>query len=189
MQAKLFRSAIVPKGPATRRGNKEDWAVELDKIQELMRIFSASDVAELEIEEEGRRIVLKKQAAYIPVAMHPAQMAPAPLPTTTVITTENGGPHVVVQAEESPPDQEGHITINSPMVGVFYTAPSPGEPPFVGPGDTISVGQTVCIVEAMKLMNEVTAKEPVKILRVLVENGEPVEFDQPLFLVEALNPA
>jgi acetyl-CoA carboxylase biotin carboxyl carrier protein len=73
------------------------------------------------------------------------------------------------------------------MVGVFYAAPAPGEPPFVQPGDTIEAGQTVCIVEAMKLMNEVGAKVPCVIEQVLVENAEPVEFGQPLFSVRPLD--
>ncbi|NLT61310.1 MAG: acetyl-CoA carboxylase biotin carboxyl carrier protein, partial [Candidatus Hydrogenedentes bacterium] len=83
------------------------------------------------------------------------------------------------------PDDE-LITIDSPMVGVFYAAPAPDKPPFVKPGDAVQEQQTVCIVEAMKLMNEVTAQFPARIVKVLVENGEPVEFGQPLFAVEPL---
>ncbi|MBN2311119.1 MAG: hypothetical protein JXR94_19235, partial [Candidatus Hydrogenedentes bacterium] len=82
--------------------------------------------------------------------------------------------------------EDGLQTIDSPMVGVFYVAPSPGAPPFVEPGSTVAADDTVCIVEAMKLMNEVTAKFPAEIVRVLVENGEPVEFSQPLFAVRPL---
>ncbi|HPO31198.1 MAG TPA: acetyl-CoA carboxylase biotin carboxyl carrier protein, partial [Candidatus Hydrogenedentes bacterium] len=88
--------------------------------------------------------------------------------------------------EESPRLEEGLITIDSPMVGTFYDAPGPGEPPFVQPGDTVDAGQVVCIVEAMKIMNEVTAKVPAIVEQVLVRNGEPVEYGQPLFAVRPL---
>ena len=146
-------------------------SVDLTQLEELIRLLEESQLSEIEIEEDGRKIRVQKvpvQAMAMPV------VAPAP-------------------AEESPPAAEdedalaeGIETINSPMVGTFYSAPAPGEPAFVKPGDRIDEGATVCIVEAMKLMNEVAAKTPCVIDRVLVENGQPIEFGQPLFAIQAL---
>lgn len=158
--------------------------MDLERLRELIRIFETSGLSELElIEEDGRRICLKKpsaqQAAHAPIPLlaphHVAPVAPA---------AASHAPHAAEPPSE--PEEEFVHTIDSPMVGTFYTAPSPGDPPFVRVGDTVEENQTVCIVEAMKLMNEVTAKEPVIIERILVENGEPVEFGQPLFAVRPL---
>lgn len=167
--------------------------MDLDKIRELIRIFEAADISEIEIEEEEGRILLKK-AKPAPVVVpqthiSPSAAPPAPSPAETgesmrsSLPTEPAGEDLSELAPEEDADLE---TIDAPMVGVFYAAPAPGEPPFVKLGDTIDAGETVCIVEAMKLMNEVTAKAPVIIERILVENAEPVEFGQPLFAVRPL---
>jgi acetyl-CoA carboxylase biotin carboxyl carrier protein len=165
----------------------EDWQVDLDKLQELIRIFEASELSEIEIEEGGRRMRLKKPR---PIVSYGGQMVPMPPPDvrgTQVVLHE-----AVASVPSSVParpekEAEKAITIDSPMVGVFYVAPAPGEPPFLNPGDTVDEGQTVCIVEAMKLMNEVTAKFPCVVEKVLVENGEPVEYGQPLFVVRPID--
>ncbi|MCP4644596.1 MAG: acetyl-CoA carboxylase biotin carboxyl carrier protein [bacterium] len=156
--------------------------MDLDKLQELIRIFERSDLSEIEVEEEGRRVRLRKPTMETvvqqPVHVSPVERFAAP----TLTVEQKAGPAM-------PPDEEKDdslATINSPMVGVFYEAPAPGEPPFVRPGDTIAVDKTLCIVEAMKLMNEVTAKFPGEIVDILVENGEPVEYDQPLFTIRPL---
>jgi oxaloacetate decarboxylase (Na+ extruding) subunit alpha len=162
--------------------------VDLDQLQDLIRIFEASGLAEIEMEEEGRKICLRKpcavpQAAPIPLVQQP-MVHPAP-----VVMAPGAAAPMTTPAEQAPeqPDTSAMATIDSPMVGVFYAAPAPGEDPFVKAGDRISVDQTVCIVEAMKLMNEVTAKESAVIDRVLVENGEPVEYGQPLFAIRPLD--
>jgi acetyl-CoA carboxylase biotin carboxyl carrier protein len=106
---------------------------------------------------------------HVPVAAAAAPaLAAAPAAAATPAEAESALPH-------------GSYTIDSPMVGTFYAAATPGDPPFVLPGATVGVEQTVCIVEAMKIMNEVTSKEACIIEKVLVENGQPVEFGQPLF--------
>ena len=155
--------------------------MELDQLRDLMRLFEESSLHEIEVEEEGRRICLKKQppmqsatytlpASATPVpAMQPAAPAPAPAAQPA--------------AEPEVDEHAGLPTIDSPMVGTFYSSPSPGEPPFVQAGDIVDENQAVCIVEAMKLMNEVAAKFQAEIVKILVENGEPVEFGQPLFVV------
>lgn len=149
--------------------------MDLKEIKELISLLESSKLSELEIEEEGRRIRLTRQTETVmaTVPMAPA-MAPAAVPATPAATE---APREKTLADE------GLITVDSPMVGTFYSSPSPGEPTFVEPGDTVTVDQTICIVEAMKIMNEVAAKVAGKIERVLVENGEPIEFGQPLFAI------
>lgn len=161
--------------------------MELDKLRELIEIFQSSELSEIEVEEEGRRVRLSKAA---PVAL-PA-VAQTPAATTPVNPLPASPPPYPTAGPQSPPAaaepvlEEGVQTIDSPMVGVFYASPSPGDPPYVKPGDTVEENQTVCIVEAMKLMNEVSAKFRCEIVHVLVENGEPVEYNQPLFAVKLL---
>jgi acetyl-CoA carboxylase biotin carboxyl carrier protein len=120
-----------------------------------------------------------QKAQPIPPAFQPYPYAGPPLEQpSTVILAEVPETAPVAEPEDLLP------TIDSPMVGTFYSAPAPGEDIFINVGDSVEEGQTVCIVEAMKLMNEVGAKLACKIVKVLVENGEPVEFGQPLFAVE-----
>ncbi len=152
----------------------------IKELEELMRIFEASSLSEIEIEEDGRRMRLQK-AQPIQPAFQPYPYAGPPL--------EQPGAVILAEAPEAAPVAEPEPedvlpTIDSPMVGTFYSAPAPGEDLFIKVGDSVEEGQTVCIVEAMKLMNEVGAKLACKIVKVLVENGEPVEFGQPLFAVE-----
>jgi acetyl-CoA carboxylase biotin carboxyl carrier protein len=163
--------------------------MELEKLQELIRLFESSSISELEIEEEGKRITLRKpQPAYTSM---PTYITHAPAPQQPAAPVfENKSP-LASQSPPEPakaptPEEEGLETIDSPMVGVFYAAPAPGEAPFVKPGDTIEDNQTLCVVEAMKLMNEVTAKFRALIVKVLVENGEAVEFGQPMFAVRRI---
>ena len=162
--------------------------MDLDKLRELIGLFETSDLSEIEIEEEGRRIRLTKggQQQHIMHAPHhvithmpsvsPLPVAPVPAPAAPAAAPPSA-PEVEAEVDES------LVTIESPMVGVFYASPAPGEPPFIKAGDTVEENQTVCIVEAMKLMNEVTAKFKCQVVQVLVENGEPVEYNQPLFAV------
>jgi acetyl-CoA carboxylase biotin carboxyl carrier protein len=162
--------------------------VDLKEVRELIKILEKSGLSELEIEEEGRRIRLSKgqPAAAAPAMsymMNPALEAPAMMPVTMPDQTAQAA---VPVSEEQAALDEGLITINSPMVGTYYACPAPGEPPFVLPGDTVEADQAVCIVEAMKIMNEVSTKEAGVIEKILVENAEPVEFGQPLFAVRPL---
>jgi oxaloacetate decarboxylase (Na+ extruding) subunit alpha len=163
----------------------EEKTLDLDKLRELIRIFEASGLSEIEIQEEdGRRIALKKPAAHHPAHAPLSLMAPPVAHAAAAPASASGAPGAAPQPVE--PEEEYLHTIDSPMVGTFYGAPAPGEPSFVNVGDTVEENQTVCIVEAMKLMNEVTAKEACVIEKALVENGEPVEFGQPLFAVRPL---
>jgi acetyl-CoA carboxylase biotin carboxyl carrier protein len=160
--------------------------VDLDKLQELIHIFEDSDLAEIEVEEDGRRVRLRKHRPETETVAQPAITVNPPPPAAYQVAAPPPQPVVGPTPPEPEPEANGVTTIDSPMVGVFYAAPAPGKPPFVKPGDKVAKDKTLCIVEAMKLMNEVTAKSAVEIVRVLVENGEPVEFGQPLFSVRPL---
>ena len=143
-----------------------------EEIRELIRIVEESGIAELEVTEGRRSIRISKGvSAAASVAPHPASFAPPPAP-----------------AAEAGPDEEKLASnlkqITSPMVGTFYRAPAPGSEPFADIGQSVAAGQTVCIVEAMKLMNELGSDYSGVVRKILVENAQPVEYGQPLFLVE-----
>ncbi len=147
--------------------------MDLRKLKTLIDLVSESNISELEITEaEGKvRIVKAGVAAYAGPA--PGALAPAPPAAAATLPA----------AAEAPPPPEGKV-IKSPMVGTFYRSASPGSKPFSELGDTIKIGQPVCIIEAMKIMNEIESDCDGKILRILCENGQAVEFGQPLFSVE-----
>lgn len=147
-----------------------------DEIRELIRIVEESEIEEIEISQWGKKIRISKRAA--PAAGHvihaPAVHAAAPsLPAAD--KKEEGA--------SAAADTAGLVPIPSPMVGTFYVAPAPDADPYVKVGDHISKGTVVCIVEAMKLMNEIRAEVNGRLVKVLVENGQPVEYGQTLFLL------
>ncbi len=142
--------------------------MDLEKLNELMEFMKTNELCELEIEEEGQRVKLKKFSGEHPVILPQGNTAPAPAESAQAPASKH----------------EGAIEIKSPMVGTFYRSPSPGAKSFVDVGEEIRPGDVVCIIEAMKLMNEIKAEIGGKIVEILVENGEPVEFGQPLFLVK-----
>ncbi|MBI2424470.1 MAG: acetyl-CoA carboxylase biotin carboxyl carrier protein [Candidatus Hydrogenedentes bacterium] len=144
----------------------------------MIKILEDSGLSEIEVEEEGRRIRLSKPAPGI------IQMAPQMQHYAAAPAAAKPEPETV--QEPSFADQ-GLFTIDSPMVGTFYQSPAPGEPPFILPGDQVAKEQTVCIVEAMKIMNEVASKTAGVIVRILVENGDPVEYGQPLFALRPIS--
>src|SRR3984893_694191 len=137
---------------------------------EIVELAVAHDLAELEVEAGGMRGRVVRRHAE--AAARPAAAAP---PTALA----QAAPAVAAAAA-------GTVTIEAPMVGTFYRSPSPEAPPFVSEGDTIKEGQTLCVIEAMKLMNEIDAKLGGRIVKVLVDNAQPVQFGQPLFLLEPL---
>ena len=150
--------------------------MDFKELKELIEIFEGTDLSEIEIEEDGRRMRLQKVRGNVSI------MSSLPvMPETPAMPVSTGQP-----ARTEPEEVKYANTIDSPMVGTFYSAPAPGEPPFVKEGDQVSDGTTVCIVEAMKLMNEVGAKSNCVIEKILVENGEPVEYGQPLFAIRKL---
>ena len=148
--------------------------MDLRKLKKLIDLVQESGIAELEITEgeEKVRIMRVGQGATTMVAM--PQAAPAPAPAAPVAA--------VAPAPAVPEKVEGHI-VKSPMVGTFYRAPSPGAKAFVELGDKVSPGDTLCIIEAMKLLNEIEADQSGVIKAILVESGQAVEFGQPLFII------
>ncbi len=148
-----------------------------DEIKELISIFDESDLTRLKINDNDFSITLEKGGVA------PASPAPAAIPAPTPAAT----PAPVAETTETPAVSGGTgDTIDSPMVGTFYVAPSPGAAPFVKVGDKVSKGQTIGIVEAMKIMNEIEAEFDCVIKQKLVEDGQPVEYGTPLFEVEKI---
>jgi acetyl-CoA carboxylase biotin carboxyl carrier protein len=146
--------------------------MDLRKLKTLIDLVSESNVSELEITEaDGKVRIVKQGAAPVAYAM-PVAAAPAPVAAA---------PAAPVVVEE--PVETGHV-VKSPMVGTFYRSSSPGAKSFAEVGDVVKSGQPVCIIEAMKIMNEIEADQDGTITKILVENGQPVEYGQPLFVLE-----
>jgi len=145
------------------------------EIKELIEIFDESNLTKLSIKENEFKIELDK-TSQVTIATQTPVAQPAPAQTTTTPT--------ISEAPQAPANDENVDYIKSPMVGTFYQAPSPESPAYVKVGDKVKAGQTVCIVEAMKIMNEITAEFDCEILEILVEDGQAVEFDTPLFKVK-----
>ncbi len=154
--------------------------MDLNLIKKLVKIVDTSEITDLEVEENGLKIKVAKKIRNFKSEGQPQVIigqSPAALETTPK----------VVPDEKAVVSSEPHIDqheIKSPIVGTFYRAPAPDADPYVQVGDTISPGSVLCIVEAMKLMNEIESDIGGKIIKILVENGRPVEYNQPLFLIQ-----
>lgn len=163
--------------------------MDFKQIQELIKIVNRSNIGELSIEEGDFKIVIKQKEEPAPVysAGTPVQsyLPPAvPLSSPALQSAAAGTSAVVSEAAATNKQADNLITIKSPMIGTFYRSSSPDKPAFVNIGDEIAVGKTVCIIEAMKLFNEIESEVKGTLVKVLVEDATPVEYDQPLFLVE-----
>lgn len=150
--------------------------MDIRKVKKLIELLEESGIAEIEIKEGEESVRISRHGTSAPAPMMqqyaPAPMA-APAPVAAAAATEE-------PAEDALPS--GHI-LKSPMVGTYYSCPSPDAPPFAKIGDTVSEGDTLCIVEAMKILNQIEADKSGVIKAVLVENGQPIEFGQPLFVI------
>lgn len=156
--------------------------MDLRKLKTLIDLVSESGVAELEITEGDDRVKIVNRVGAAPVAA----AAPAVIATPVVASAAPAAapaPAVAAEPTAAPVAAEDTRTINSPMVGTFYRAPSPGAKPFADVGQKVKAGDTVCIIEAMKLLNEIETEYDGVIKEILVENGQPVEFGQPLFVI------
>ena len=149
--------------------------MDIRKVKKLIELLEESDVAEIEI-HEGEESVRISRASTAVVAPMAAPVAAAPMAAPAPAAAP-------VAAPAAEPEIQGHA-VRSPMVGTFYSAPSPEASAFVKEGDTVSAGQTLCIIEAMKILNQIESDKAGKVTKILVENGQPVEFDQPLFIIE-----
>jgi acetyl-CoA carboxylase biotin carboxyl carrier protein len=150
--------------------------MDLRKLKTLIELVETSGIAELEIQEGEERVRITRANAA-PAGPQPMTTHAIPYPGAATATPVAGPPVVAPPAEP-----EGH-QVKSPMVGTFYRSATPGSTPFVEIGDTVEEGATLCIIEAMKLMNEIEADKAGVIKAILTENGQPVEFGQPLFLI------
>lgn len=163
--------------------------MELKQIQELIKAVNKSEISELSIKDGDFEITIKhtNSSNEQPQVVTVQAAAPAPQPQPQQVSAPQPAtapaPQAAPPAEEKTSD-DNYITVKSPMIGTFYRSPKPGEPPFINVGDTITTGQHICIIEAMKLFNEIESEVDGKIVKVLVEDASPVEYDQPLFLVE-----
>ncbi|MBY0244746.1 MAG: acetyl-CoA carboxylase biotin carboxyl carrier protein [Sphingobacteriaceae bacterium] len=160
--------------------------MDIKQIQELIRFVSKSGVNEVSIEQEHFKITIKTNEAptYVQATI-PAVSAPV-APAVSAPAAPIASPSAPAAAAPSVDENANYITIKSPMIGTFYRSASPDKPPFVNVGDEIAVGKTLCVVEAMKLFNEIESEMACRIVKILVENSSPIEYDQPLFLVEAI---
>jgi acetyl-CoA carboxylase biotin carboxyl carrier protein len=155
--------------------------MDFSEIKRLVKLVENSDIEKLEIQDKDFQISITKgsdtPSSFMPaITTHPAnQPAPPPQYESKVV-------EAII--ESGPKKSENTIEIVAPMVGTFYSAPSPDAEPYAKEGDEIHPGKILCIVEAMKLMNEIESEISGRIVKVLVENGQPVEYDQPLFLIE-----
>lgn len=149
--------------------------MDLNKLKTLIELVSESSVSELEITEaEGKIRIVKGGAA--PVA---APAAYAPPPVQVIAPASAPAP----EPQDAPPQESGFV-VKAPMVGTFYRASSPGASPFIEVGQSVKEGDTLCIIEAMKILNEIECEKSGTVTKVLVENGQPVEYGQPLFVIE-----
>ena len=141
--------------------------MELGEIKELVALLKDTDITELQIEKDGTKFKIKREKHYGHLEIHP------PLHVEKRI------------AQERPPEVEGKLfTVTSPIIGTFYRSPSPEAEAYVEVGAKVKKGQVLCIIEAMKLMNEIESEIDGVVMRILIENGHPVEYGEPLFLIE-----
>lgn len=160
--------------------------MDIKEIQDLIKFVSKSGVSEVELESKGFKLVIKTGKGETPVyGAAPVPVAQPVIPQ--VIQTQQPANVPAVEPQKQAPtsgDESKYITIKSPMIGTFYRRPAPDKPLFVNVGDNIKPGSVLCIIEAMKLFNEIEAEISGKIVKILVDDASPVEYDQPLFLVD-----
>lgn len=170
----------------------------LNEIQDLIKFVAKSGVCEVEIEQKDFKITIKsegpkskkkkeEQTFVIPQGMMPQMQAPQPVQQAPAPQPQQQQAPAPAQdnANDAPAEDDSkYVTIKSPMIGTFYRSSSPDKPPFVSVGDSIKEGDVICIVEAMKLFNEIESEITGKIVKVLADDASPVEYDQPLFLVD-----
>lgn len=154
--------------------------LDINKIARLLKVVSESDIAEIEIKEGEEQIKITRATAAVAPVVQPVAVAPA-APAVVAPVAPASAP--VAAAPAPAAEETGHV-MKSPMVGTFYRSANPEAPAFTEVGKTVKEGDTVCIIEAMKMMNQIAADKSGTIKKILVENGATVEFDQPLFIIE-----
>ncbi len=150
--------------------------MDIRKVKKLIELLEESDVAEIEIHEGEESVRISRTSGVVAAPlMTAAAPAVAPAPAAASPTSGDSG-------SAEPEEPAGHL-IRSPMVGTFYRAPSPGARPFVEEGQSVADGETLCIIEAMKILNQIESDTAGKVVEILVENGQPVEYNEPLFVI------
>lgn len=154
--------------------------LDINKIARLLKVVSESDIAEIEIKEGEEQIKITRATAAVAPVVQPVAVAPV-APAVVAPAAPASAPAAAAPALAA--EETGHV-MKSPMVGTFYRSANPEAPAFTEVGKTVKEGDTVCIIEAMKMMNQIAADKSGTIKKILVENGATVEFDQPLFIIE-----
>lgn len=157
--------------------------MDLNLIKKLVKILETSEVTDIEIEENGTKIKVAKKVRVAPAVQ---TISAVPSQTSSVSVQQKEEPKPVEKKTDEESSDSNLHTVRSPIVGTFYRAPAPDADPYVQVGDVVSVGTVLCIVEAMKLMNEIESDVNGKVVKILVENGKPVEYNQPLFLIQPM---
>jgi acetyl-CoA carboxylase biotin carboxyl carrier protein len=161
--------------------------MDFKQIQELIRLINKSNIGELTVEEKGFKITIKQKQEQVQQFVSSPVYAQAPALASSVPAANTSSAPVAEKAKPvAEPVASNLITIKSPMIGTFYRRASPDKPLFVEVGDEITPGKVVCIIEAMKLFNEIESEISGKIVKILADDASPVEYDQPLYLVEPL---
>lgn len=155
--------------------------MDLRKIKTLIELVEQSGISELEVREGEESVRISRQTA--PVQYIASATAPAALPAAAPVAAAPAAPAAAPAAPAEAPKPSGHV-VRAPMVGTFYRSPSPNAKSFVEVGQTVKVGQTLCIIEAMKMLNQIESDRAGVVVDILVDNERPVEFDQPLFVIE-----
>lgn len=161
--------------------------MDFKQIQELIKMINKSNIGEVTIEEKGFKVTIKQKeepAQHVFAAPVHQAVAPQHTPASLPPAASSASSTPVEKSKAAEPAADNYITIKSPMIGTFYRSQSPGKPSFVEVGDEVTAGKVVCIIEAMKLFNEIESEVKGRIVKVLAEDATPVEYDQPLFLVE-----
>lgn len=192
------RKEQIDANAAARRGRTRSSAeqptdqpgasVNMEELRELIALLQDNGLAELELERENFRVRLRRESAFAPAAYHvepvssnPSAQSVAPVAASSASPPHHPGAQATTAASE---DQDLHI-IPSPIVGTFYRSPSPNAEPFIKIGSNVEAETVVCIIEAMKLMNEIQAEISGEVAKIYVENGQPVEYGQPLFGIKS----
>ncbi|MBT3047355.1 MAG: acetyl-CoA carboxylase biotin carboxyl carrier protein [gamma proteobacterium symbiont of Ctena orbiculata] len=155
--------------------------MDIRKVKKLIELLEESDVAEIEIHEGEESVRISRQSSMpttVAIPSMPPQAAAVPAPVAAP-----AAPAAAPEPQAAADEIQGH-SVNSPMVGTFYRSPSPGSKPFVEEGQTVAVGDTLCIIEAMKILNQIESDKAGTVKKILVENGQPVEYNEPLFLID-----
>ena len=172
--------ALFPESAALPE-RRQGGSLDLKELKEILQILEEKEIEEFELEEEGMKLRIRKAAANSPNhAAAPPPFAPFVAPAVPVAPAAPAG---MAAPAALAPEEAGLVVVRSPMVGTFFRSPDPNSPPFVGTGDRVKVGQVLCIIEAMKLMNEIEAEVAGEIVQVHHENGQPVQYGEALFSI------